>query len=542
MTTTSFFKSALVALTLLFFISCDKDFNEIGSEIIGDDHFGLEKYTDATVTAYNQKLGAVQTNNLPLNALGYYNSPVFGKTTANFLTQVELIAANPVFAPNPVITNVEMIVPYFSKKTATDEEGDSEYKLDSVYGNGNIKLSVYRSNYYLRDYDPATGFLEGQKYYSDFDIAGNYDAQRLNAGGPSENDDFFFSRGELTDGVGDDMTRSAPGMKMRLRNDAFQSTLFGPEATGQLTNNNAFKNYFRGLYFKVEGPSGASTTGSLAMLNFKQGKITVSYKVDKVVNGTPVLDEQGNVTREDKILVLTLTGNTVNIFENEEAEPYLANTTINANSALGDEKLYLKGGAGSIAIIDLFGDTDVDENGVPDELDQLRNSGWLVNEANLTFNIEGSMANAIEPNRIYLYDLNNKRPLVDYYMDGSVNQLVKYNKIVHGGIIDALPDGRGIKYKIRITNHIRALVKERDSTNVRLGLAVTEAIGIVTSAKLKTPVSIPSSRLPGAPSFSFDRVPTSSVINPLGTVLFGSKVSVPDASRLKLEIYFTKPD
>jgi hypothetical protein len=33
-----------------------------------------------------------------------------------------------------------------------------------------------------------------------------------------------------------------------------------------------------------------------------------------------------------------------------------------------------------------------------------------------------------------------------------------------------------------------------------------------------------------------------SVMNPLGTILYGGKSSVPDDKRLKLEIIFTKPN
>jgi hypothetical protein len=33
-----------------------------------------------------------------------------------------------------------------------------------------------------------------------------------------------------------------------------------------------------------------------------------------------------------------------------------------------------------------------------------------------------------------------------------------------------------------------------------------------------------------------------SVMSPLGTILYGSSPSVPDDKRLKLEIYYTKPN
>ncbi|MDZ4329671.1 MAG: DUF4270 family protein, partial [Flavobacterium sp.] len=89
---------------------------------------------------------------------------------------------------------------------------------------------------------------------------------------------------------------------------------------------------------------------------------------------------------------------------------------------------------------------------------------------------------------------------------------------------------RGVTYKIRVTNQIRNLVKYKDSTNVKLGLVVTEDIGTIASHKLRTPNAFIS----GAPK--------ASVMNPLGTILFGGKSTVPDDKRLKLEIYYTKPN
>jgi len=282
------------------------------------------------------------------------------------------------------------------------------------------------------------------------------------------------------------------------------------------------------------------------MLDFKKGKITITYNVS-------VTATDGTITTEEKTLILNLAGNTVNVFENDYSNEYVTNITSGINTAQGDSKLYLKGGAGSMAVISLFGETDVRgfdtdgnptsvPNGVSDELDDLRNPSngqkLLVNEANLIFSIDSSaISGASEPNRIYLYDLNNKRPIIDYYTDISLNSIPKFNKAIHGGIIEKATTGnkRGYQYKIRLTNHIRNLIN-KDSTNIRLGLVVTEAIATVTSAKLKTP------NLTGIP---VDRTPLSNVINPLGTVLFGNNIPVGDpnyAKRLKLEIYYTKPN
>jgi hypothetical protein len=41
----------------------------------------------------------------------------------------------------------------------------------------------------------------------------------------------------------------------------------------------------------------------------------------------------------------------------------------------------------------------------------LKNKGWLINEANLVFHIDAAQwQTAYEPQRVYLYDLNNNRP------------------------------------------------------------------------------------------------------------------------------------
>jgi hypothetical protein len=134
-----------------------------------------------------------------------------------------------------------------------------------------------------------------------------------------------------------------------------------------------------------------------------------------------------------------------------------------------------------------------------------------------------------------LYDIANKRTLVDYSFDQTANSAKpKLSKFIHGGIIERelASGGRGVRYKIRITNHIRNIIR-RDSTNVRLGLVVTEDITStnLTAAVLKTPSQN-----------NVKTVPAAAVMNPLGTILYGTNPSVSEENRLKLNIYFTKPN
>ena len=126
----------IVGLITIIFASCDKDFNEIGTDIVDEGHYGFERYTDATIKAYNQKLGPIASNNLPVNPLGFYSNPAFGNTQANFVTQLELSSTSPEFNNTdtelyvdlPVIDSVIMDVPYFKTLKTANADDTNEYE------------------------------------------------------------------------------------------------------------------------------------------------------------------------------------------------------------------------------------------------------------------------------------------------------------------------------------------------------------------------------------------------------------------------------
>ncbi|WP_291100364.1 MULTISPECIES: DUF4270 domain-containing protein [unclassified Flavobacterium] len=529
----SFFKQILLLASVVLFVSCDKDYNEIGADLIGKNHFEFNKYI-SNVVAYNQKITPIQSNNLPVNALGIYDNLAFGKTTANFATQLALATTNPTIGGNPVIDNVILSVPYFIDplKTVTNTDGSHVYVLDSIYGasNAKIKLSVFESGYFMRDSDPIGGFQSPQKYFTDqnTDFDNLKIGNRLNdSTSVAQNDAFFFDPAEHVVSTTDattkvvTTTRIAPAMQLNLNKSFFKSKIIDAAASGNLATNDIFKNYFRGLYFKVE--HSGNDPESLAMINFAKGTVTINYKEDLVTNGV--------TSRVAKSIVLNMTGNTVSLLEQSNTNQAYSDAISSSNSTLGDEKLYLKGGEGSMAVLNLFG-PDLDNNGVADELETIRNNKWLINEANLVFNIDASaMANSYEPNRIYLYDLTNNRPIMDFYTDATTSTNPKKSKTIFDGNINIdATSKRGLTYKIRITDQIRGLIKNADSTNVKLGIVVTEDISTAASYKLKT-----------ANAF-LSQAPKASVMSPLGTILYGSKSTVPDDKRLKLEIYYTKPN
>lgn len=552
MINSSFIKTIVFALSIISLVSCDTDYNSIGSDIIDDDvHYGMTKFT-APVTAYDSPTGAVQANNLPINMLGAFDNAVFGKTVAHFVTQVQLETAGP-YLYEPVIDSVYLYVPYFSRIESTNSEtGASTYTPDSIYGTlgAKFKLDVFRSGYFLRDSDPGSSFATGQKYFSndkaliDASIVGG----RLNNFSPEQNDLFAVTANEITrTAIPEGQTASkvverfAPGIFLYFDKTEWQNIMFGAAASGKLTNNNVFKEYFRGLYFRVT-QTGQSV---MAMPRFNQGTITIKFRdynpstADDAVNGhTP--------EKFDRTLTLKLQGNTVNFFENTPQSGF--STAINNRDPLvdgvdmGDNRLYLKGGEGSMVFI------DINEAALAAlEPDPVTGERVLINEANLVFYIDkDAMAGAVEPRRILLYDVNNKRPLVDYYNDGSTAANQKYDKEIHGGLIE-YSENRGLKYKIRITDHINNLIN-KDSTNVKLGLVVTEHINLPAVGALKETIFETYTSNGITSGLEVKTLPIGSVTHPFGTVLYGSRPDpdpdngVPEDKRLKLEIYYTKPN
>ena len=565
----SFLKISSLLFLFVLLISCDKDFNSLDSDVIGDDHFDLV-YDEASLVAYSKATGVVQTNNLPLNALGIYKNDFFGTTKAHFVTQVELGSENPSFGFNPIIDSVYLYVPYFTELKSTETSGERVYELDSIYGNaetGKFRLKVLENGYYLRDLDPEDNLQSSQKYFND-DKATKIDPFKgsellNNSSNVAQNDQFYFSKKELyiykTNGAGlyvdsngavlsdqNNVTlrvikeRKTPGMWLDLKNSFFQQKILDAASTANLFSNNAFKNYFRGLLFEVEEIN--PDQGALAVLDFSKAELKILYKAASeavsVENPTPTRTRRTFSLKMGYNASTTLRNNSINLLEYNNSTEYDAGLA-GSNEVLGSDRLYVKGGNGSVAFIDLF---------TPTELETLRNNiatkNWLINDAKLTFYIDKSkMLNEDnEPERIYIYDATNNMVIADYTFDSSSGFNPKNNKLVFGGIIERETEDpkRGIKYTIRITEHIKRILKEDSNgdyqDNVKIGVSVTESINLVSSAKLKAPIS--------ANGVQISDIPLASILNPLGTVLFGNVVTDPDDEdkKLKLSIYFTKPN
>ncbi len=510
----------LALLLVLAFTSCDDDFNTIGGRLVGQ--FDSIPLYEAGVIGYSNKIGPVQTNGLPVNSLGVYNDPVYGQQVASVLTQLSLTSNNPEFGTEAVVDSVVLTLPYFSTAVEAGEDGNPIYKLDSLFGNSPYKLTVSRSKFFLNNFDPEADFALAQKYYSD---QGPVFENNLVGSPLYTNENFLPSNQEVVHGELNgqnelDTIRATPRLRAHLPVQFFQENIINKEGSLELSNNNNFNNFIRGLYFKAEP---LNSNGNMLLLNFANAEAGITiYYTSQVVDAS---DSDGDDDTSDMVgqassYKLNFGPNTVNAFS-QDLPTGIASEIAETNAQVGAKNLFLKGGEGAVTVIKLFEDEA--------ELAELRANNWLINEANLSFFIDQDRVQAgeAEPERIYLYNLKTNQQLFDYLIDPSLNNASPLNSVIsHSSRLERDESGAGVSYKIRITEHVKNVLNN-DFDNVRLGLVVTQNINLVRNSALKTPID------------SITRVPSAAVISPEGTVLHGN-LSPNAEKRLKFNIYYTE--
>ena len=412
--------------------------------------------------------------------------------------------------------------------TQNPNAGATQYDVDSLLGNrdASFKIKVQELDYYLRSYDPNDNFESFQKYYSD-------ETQLLNfAGFTIHDDEVSIDTNEIviykeddpdTDDVDESeevKERLTPRLRLPLDKDFFQRKIIDHEGSDDMTNADNFNIYFKGLVLQAYDFS----DDLLMILDYSNAKINIEYEYDKYnKNDTDDNTSDDTIDKVKANYELNLSGNQINVFNKSAYNQDILN---NLNSSENLSRVFLKGGEGLIAEIDLF--TDNDGNNV---LDEIRANGWLVNEANLTMYVDkdkiNESGNLIEPFRVYLYDIDAKTPLPDYYIDNSTGPKKSNVKIVHSGILELDEDDKGLKYKIRISEHIKNIVRN-DSISPKLGLAVSSSISNSVNTDVKT-------------TDVMKYIPLATAINPLGTVLIGPNPEPENFDkRMRLEIYYTE--
>lgn len=545
-------------ILVLTFVACDKDFNDLQSDVLGKENLNFTtSEMELPVLAYNKKLDSVQINNLSSNLLGVYNDPVYGLTTASIVSQITPTSFNPQFGTNTVVDSVVLSIPYFSRSISSNEVIPQYSIRDSLYGEEQdgsmnpVKLSIYSNTYYLRDYVPFELGSNNQLYYSYADASVNdtlnkaLDGSNIidfdNFKGPLLYQDPEFepsaeaiatnktTNGEVTTDYG------VPALRVKMDTAFWSNTIVKAYKADStiLRNGNNFKNYFRGIYIKAEP---INQKGNMILLNTTSSgaNITIYYTKDSTTEGETT---KGTYT-------FNFSGNRLNTFINEFNGPTLQN----GNSTDGDDKLYLKGMGGSMAVVDLFKTQedlqsfiDMFREKDPETGEYVTDPSTgdyklksLLNEAQLIVYEDETMPQGpLHENgedfhkydRLYAYDLKNNQATVDYLLDPTDNQRDPFNsKFVSLGQRIA-NDGTNYNYKIRLTEQLNSLLI-KDSINTKIGIVSTPNVNYRSTARILNSTG------------TVTKVPAATMISPRGTVVYGSNTT--SDKKLVLKLFYTE--
>jgi len=530
------FKYTTIALIIVFsFSSCESDFENAGASLVNNGIFDTEK-KDFDVISYTRNLEKSRVDNISAakietikQPLGVFDNQDFGVFKASIIAQINA-PTNLSWGESPNLDAVFLEIPYDATSDGKEDDGKPKFKLNNVYGDQDIEfqIKVSRLDDYLTKLDPIDP-TKAKKYFSNEVFNTSDELYPWTDFKPNAKDTVLYFDRTLLDvaanayapiQVEDTIKANTvkPFIRIPLNKTFFENNFINNPTQAVFDNAGDFNNFFRGIAIQVQGNDGSVVMLDIATANIKlyltntEDKTADETTVD--LNGDGDTDDTGVTypVRTKKTIAFPLRGIKTSTFERDYTNASGVNQITTPNNMVdGEQKLYVQGAAGSIAVIDLFAGED---------LTILRNKNWLINEANLTFHIETQNENNL-PNRLLLYkldpdlanDINENEHILDAVTEG------KY----FNGFLQKDGDDP-TKYKVTITDYISEVLKKEDYTeSVQLGLKLYNG--------MDKPLTIQ------------DIIISDYSWNPQGVVLFGNNYQETDTNynkRLKLEVYYTE--
>ncbi len=405
-------------------------------------------------------------------------------------------------------------------------------ELDSIYGDRDAEFNfkVTRSTYFMRDLNPDSGFQEEEPYYSNQNFSEEFASDILYEGilKISDEEILFFQEDDPDTEEDESLLveeRVQPGIRVELDPEYFQENFIDLEGSSELLSDANFKEYFRGLHLTLN-PIGSEV---MILFDISQARLTINYTYE-ATDGDDI-----EIIEDEEVLRLLGGGGTQPLQNNavntltSESYPSEVTDAFASEANLPEEnasRIYLKGGAGTFAEIELF-----DLMGGGEVINEIRQNNWLINEANLVFYVDRERLDAAgikeEPPRLYLYNAETNTPLFNISTETNVDNNNPLGVFLNydGRLDEAL--GKGVKYTVRITEYLNNII-QRDSVNATLGLSLTADIRLRGNADALLPDGSPK------------ELPVGNGFTPLSTVLIGSNVDPDDPKRLRLEISYTE--
>jgi hypothetical protein len=544
----------IISILIFSIVSCETDYENVGGELVDNGVFDTNRET-FELLSYTKNLDKSRVDNISTavltslkTPLGVMNNEDFGFFKSDVIAQL-IPPSGLEWGEAPKLDAVYLEIPYDATSIRETEDTTPKFELNNIYGNKDVEyqIKISRLETYLNRLDPYDP-SKPNSYYSDKvydkstvlyqeEFKPNANDTVLYVERTLLSDSYNFEEIQVNDTI--KLTDDKPFIRFKLDKTFFQDNFMNQDAS-YFENRDEFLNQFKGIVIEAN-----STTdeGSVMMLDFSLAKVNLYYtNLDEKIadekepvdlnNDGDYLDEgesegidlnnDGDYTdtgvtipfRDKKILSFPLIGIKSNHIERTYLNASGFTQITSPNMVEGEQKLYVQGGAGSVAVIDLF-------NGV--DLDELRAKNWLINEANLTFNIDNQNDNDV-PSRLLLYkldtdetnDINENAQILD-----AITEPDYFNGFLQ---IDDEETENPTKYKVNITDYISEVLRKED-------FIMPSKLGLKVYNGLDKPITVN------------DTIVKDYSWNPQGVVLYGNNFSEADADfakRLKLEIYYTE--
>lgn len=484
-------------------ISCEKDVESIGVNLVDNNTFNKNKITSEVITA-NKNIDKVPTNGVQQYLLGVYTDEEFGKLEASIVTQLlpPAVGEKYNYGTNSGIDSVIVSIPYqATREVESYADGKPKFSIDSVIGDKDIsfQLNVYELKTFLNTldpYDPSKQVI----YYSDKEF--QKATTPLYSGTFKVNPDDTVSviKRYLSNGItvyDKDTIKEdnlQPTIKIPLDENLIQQLFVDNANDAVFDSADNFFHFFRGLYIEAEELE--NDKSHLISLSMVGSKMTIYYSKDENedenqdLNGNGTNGEQGVRTKH------LFNFNFGSLKSNSLKRDY------SNSKQSGTNRLYVQGAAGSITTVDLLSNEDISE---------LQSNNWLITDANLIFYVDQNASSNIAPEQLFIFNYEENLQILDMMSEGLSGV---------GGKLERNDDGNPYRYVFKITDYISEVMKSDESADL-------VKIGIKVYNPTDSPTSIFDTKIK---SFSW---------NPKGVVLFDHSLSAGD-KRIKLEISYSE--
>jgi hypothetical protein len=388
----------LLIISIFIFISCKKEPQELGLDLVESNPLEVEVSDTTTVIAYSMPEDSIRTDETGVSLLGSIYDPVFGKTTAVVFSQIGISSLRPDFGTNPVCDSVIFSILY-----------------SGYYGD----TSTIQT---LRFYEITETLDLDTSYYSHQTVTTN----------PAELGYYTFSP-RPTDSVLIDTIKYEPHLRCVMGPDLGNKILSAD--TSAFTSVDNFKEFFKGIALIPDQTATAPGQGSILYLNFygNISKINIYYHNDE----------------EDSLVYRLSVNSTTHArfghfdhFAYEDAAAGFRQQVIDGDTTLGASQIYLQSMAGVKTQIQF-----------PFLKNWVNDYNIAINEAQLIF-YDQSPDTAIftPPAKLALYNLNEEGKLEflddqlesDTYFDG-VHEGTRYRFRINRYIQGILTGGQTSK-------------------------------------------------------------------------------------------------